>query len=47
MKIVAKVKDDDSPETKPFYLNKAHTTLLKLDDKVSVNREQGWATSGL
>ncbi|KAK3690734.1 hypothetical protein RRG08_061173 [Elysia crispata] len=32
MKIVAKVKDA-SDETVPFFLNKAHTTLLKLDDK--------------
>ncbi|GFN81254.1 vacuolar protein sorting-associated protein 13a-like, partial [Plakobranchus ocellatus] len=32
MKIIAKVKDD-SAETVPFFLNKAHTTLLKLNDK--------------
>ncbi|GFR83880.1 vacuolar protein sorting-associated protein 13A-like, partial [Elysia marginata] len=32
MKIVAKVEDDTN-ETVPFFLNKAHTTLLKLDDK--------------
>ncbi|RUS72468.1 hypothetical protein EGW08_019771 [Elysia chlorotica] len=32
MKIVAKVEGGNDQETVPFFLNKAHTTLLKLND---------------
>lgn len=39
MTIVAKVQDS-SLETVPFFLNKAHTTLLKLDDTVSIGSRE-------